>query len=334
MTGGRRVGILGVGAVGVRIARQLLATHADTEVILQDPDTAKVQEAARTLGRSAAVLLEGDLVDQGIDLLIVAAPTGHHLGPIRQCVRVGLPAISTSDRIDEVDALLALDAQAKVAKVSVVLGAGFAPGLTCVLASFLGERFDSVTEVHVAKQGTGGPACARQHHRALSSAAHDWRDGGWVRRAGGSGRELVWFPEPIGGSDCYRAGLIDAKLLKPRFADAVRITARIAASRQDRFTSWLPMLTPPHPEGAVGAIRLEIRGLIEGRQVVQVVGAAERPAIAAAAVAATAADAVLHSNTVAFGASGLAESVAAGDFLRALARRGVRAQEFRGPDHD
>ena len=50
-------------------------------------------------------------------------------------------------------------------------GAGFAPGLTCVLAAHGAARFDQVDEIHVAKSGTGGPACARQHHRAARPRA-------------------------------------------------------------------------------------------------------------------------------------------------------------------
>ena len=35
-----------------------------------------------------------------------------------------------------------------------------------------------------------------------------------VERAGGSGRELCWFPDPIGAVDCYRPALPDP-LLSP-----------------------------------------------------------------------------------------------------------------------
>src|SRR5258708_7949362 len=66
--------------------------------------------------------------------------------------------------------------------------------------------------------GAGGPACARVRRRALGACALDWRDGTWVRRPGGSGRELAGFPDPGGGQDCYRASLPDALVLVPAFA--------------------------------------------------------------------------------------------------------------------
>lgn len=326
----RRIGVVGIGAVGARVARQMLATDTATSVVLADPDTERLRSVTRTLGPNAAALTEGRIDDQGVDLVVVAAACGRHLATVRRCIRGGIPVVSTSDRMEDVQALLALDQQAREASVPVLVGVGFAPGLTCVLAAFCRERFDAVDEVHVAKEGTGGPACARQHHRALSSAARDWRDGGWVKRPGGSGRELVWFPDPIGGSDCYRAALPDALLLRPSFDQAARITARMAATRQDRFTSWLPMLSPPHPEGGVGAVRIELRGRRDGVRVIEILGAVERPAIAAAAVAATAADAVLAGTAGPGGVRGLAESVAPRPFLRSLAERGLTAQEFSG----
>ena len=180
--------------------------------------------------------------------------------------------VSTSDAIVDVQALLDLDTEARERGVTVVVGGGFAPGLTCVLAAHAAAGFDEVDEVHVAKVGTGGPACARQHHRALGGMALDWRDGGWVHRPSGSGRELCWFPDPVGAEDCYRAALPDALVLVPAFPGVGRVTARLAATRRDRLTARLPMLRPPHPEGGPGAVRVEVRGRRGGSRDVTVLG--------------------------------------------------------------
>src|SRR3546814_1708122 len=102
----------------------------------------------------------------------------------------------------------------------------------------------------------------------------------------GSGRELCWFPDPIGAEDCYRAELPDAVLLVPHFPLVDRVTARLSATRRDRITAHLPMLRKPHPEGLVGAVRVEVRGRRDGVQDVNVLGAPDRPAVASGAVAA------------------------------------------------
>jgi saccharopine dehydrogenase-like NADP-dependent oxidoreductase len=147
------------------------------------------------------------------DVLVVAAPSA--LDVVEQGLAAGVPVVTVADGIAAVEALLALDRSARAAGTSLVVGAGMAPGLTDLLACEAALAFDAVEEIHVAKAGTAGPSCARQHHRALGEEALDWRDGNWVRRAGGSGRELCWFPEPVGGRDCYRAALPDALLVVP-----------------------------------------------------------------------------------------------------------------------
>jgi hypothetical protein len=216
-----------------------------------------------------------------------------------------------------------------------VIGAGFSPGLTCLLARHAATEFSAVDEVHVSKSGTAGPACARQHHAALAGESVDWRDGEWVSRPSGSGRELCWFPDPVGGLDCYRAALPDALLLLPAFSAAgvSRITARMSANRRDRVTSRIPMLRKPHAEGTIGAVRVEVRGRRGPVTDVRVLGAIDRPGVAAGAVAAVAVGWALDHRLGdgGGGAGGLAELVAEpAPFLHQLADRGIRAAVFEG----
>jgi hypothetical protein len=324
-----KAAVVGCGAVGARVARQLLAMSTVDEVILRDTATEHARAVARALGDKARVD-EGPLHEVPlVDVVVLATPPQSQLPWARTAVRRGISVVSLTDAIEDVQLLLGLATEARAAGVSVVVGAGFCPGLTCVLARFAAERFDVVDEIHVAKSGTGGPACARQHHRALSGAALDWREQGWVRRRGGSGRELLWFPEPVAARDCYRAALADALLLVPSFPEATRITSRISATRRDRLTARFPMLRPPHPEGRTGAVRVELRGRQEGTHEVSVVGVTERTAVGAAAVAATAAAWTVAGRFPA-GASGLAAIVEPRAFLSDLMDRGLRMFSFDG----
>jgi predicted dinucleotide-binding enzyme len=327
-----RVGIVGAGAVGARLARQLLSTGVDS-VLVRDPDAVRARTVVDSLGEGA----EHDDVEVDapldVDVVVLAGPGGVHADHAARFLRQGHSVVSTSDDIDDVRALLALDAEARERCRTVVVGAGFAPGLTCVLAAHGADRFDTLTEVHVAKVGTGGPACARQHHRALGRMALDWRDGGWVQRPGGSGRELSWFPDPIGAEDCYRGALPDALVIVPAFPGVQRVTARMAATRRDRLTARLPMLWPTHPEGGPGAVRVELRGLRGGATDVVVLGAMDRPAVAAGAVGAVTVQWILDQRLRRHGAAGLAELVDPLAFLAELARRGVKAAIFEGHTH-
>ena len=181
---------------------------------------------------------------------------------------------------------LSLHETAIATGASVVVGAAHCPGLSSLLAAWQFRAFDRVSSISVATFGTGGPACARQHHRGANRSAPEVHRGVLRSVRPGSGRELVWFPEPIGPADCYRAGLIEPFLLHQAFPDVARIEARQAATRRDRLTARLPMLRPPHEEGRLGAVWVEVRGLIDGRVEHRAVGSSTPQATAAAATAA------------------------------------------------
>ena len=327
---GSTVAVIGVGAVGARAARQLVSSDAVAEVRLRDLSAATIDGAARSLGSTASAEPPPYTEPVRAEVAVLATPAGTHTGLARQLIAAGISVVSVSDSIDDVSGLLDLDAEASERGLSVVVGAGFSPGLSCLLAAHAAADFSVVDEIHVSSVGTGGPACARQHHRALRGQAVDWRDGGWVRRAGGSGRELSFFPDPIGGRDCYRAARPEALLLAPAFSGVSRVTARIGATRRDRLTSRLPMLRRPHPEGGPGAIRIEVRGWRDEQRHVKVLGAMDRPAVAAGAVAAVSVLAVLDGTVRRAGAGGLADLVEPLPLLTDLSHRGVRAAVFEG----
>lgn len=323
--------MVGCGAVGSRVARQLLASDRIEQLVVCDSVKDRAVALAYSLGERAVVAR--DVRDADVAGVVLACDAGSHFPMARDAVAAGRFVVSTSDSLDDVRLLQTLDRPATDQQLSVVLGAGFAPGLTCLLARLGASWFDAVDEIHVAKVGTGGPACARQHHRAFRGLALDWRDGAWVQRRGGSGRELCWFPEPVGGRDCYRAELADTVLMVDAFPLVRRVTTRVAATRRDRLTMHLPMLSPPHAEGGVGAIRVELRGRLGTATRVVVLGAIDRPGVAAGSVAAQTCLWVLDGQ-VGPGARGLAETVDVKPFLRELAGRGVRAAIFDGtPRH-
>jgi hypothetical protein len=118
-------------------------------------------------------------------------------------------------------------------------------------------------------------------------------------------------------------------LLVRAFPGVERVTARLAASRRDRLTAHLPMLRRPHPEGLVGATRVEVRGQRGSERDVVVLGALDRPAVATGAVLALAAR-WAAGGRLAPGAAGLAEVPDALGFLTALADVGIKAAMFEG----
>ena len=325
-----RIAVIGLGAVGARAARQLASTDGVDAVLLRDERPERLDEVAASLGPVAVAEPAAITAPPEADAVVLALPSGRHADLAGELIDLDVPVVSASDAMVDARALLDLGPVAKARGVPLVVGAAFSPGMSCVLARHAAAELDEVDEVHVARLGTGGPACARQHHRALGGTALDWRDGGWLQRQGGSGRELCWFPDPVGAADCYRASLPDALLLVQAFPGVDRVTARLAATRRDRMTARLPMLRKPHPEGAVGAVRVEVRGRRGTRRETRILGAMDRPAVAAGAVAAIAAVQAARGELQAVGAAGLAELVDPVTFLGELARRGVKAAVFEG----
>ena len=324
----RSVGVIGAGNVGARVIRQLLYNSEVTSIEVFDSRPGRAQEVVTANGEGISVA--PDLMSIKADVLVLCTAGGTHGDLARHALDSGQHVVSVGDSIADVRALLDLDAVARVRNLSVVVGAGFAPGLSCLLAKHAGRHFDVVEEIHVFKAGTGGPDCARQHHAALGGDAVDWRDGSYIDRRGRSGRELVWFPDPLGSRDCYRGALADALVLVPAFPDVERVTSRISATRRDRLTALLPMLRRPHSDGGPGAVRVEVRGRQGNARDVVVYGAVDHPSVAAATVAAVAADRVLDGRWGPPGARGLATIEDPGSWLADLAQRGVKVATFEG----
>jgi saccharopine dehydrogenase-like NADP-dependent oxidoreductase len=323
------VTVVGLGAVGARAARQLATCSGVDGVLVTDVQPGRAEQVAASLGPHARAVQWGD-ADARQASVVLLAGAEEHPRHAEEALEQGAHVVSVADDIEDVRHLLSLDADARAHDRHVVAGAGFAPGLSCVLARHAAAELEGVDEIHVAKVGTGGPECARQHHRALGDEAVDWRDGAWARRRGGSGRELCWFPDPLGAVDCYRAARPDTLLLVPAFPGVQRVTARVGANRRNRLTARLPMLRRPHPEGGPGAIRVEVRGWRGRARDVKVLGAMEFPSVAAAATAAVAVGFIAEGRMARPGAGGLAELVEPLPFLAELARLGIRAATFVG----
>jgi hypothetical protein len=91
------------------------------------------------------------------------------------------------------------------------------------------------------------------------------------------------------------------------------------------------MMSPPHAEGGVGGVRVEIRGSLNGERCTEVAGVAERTGIIAGAVAASVAMKILE------GTDSISGVVTLGDgrlndraLLDDVIRRGITVFEYIG----
>ena len=261
--------------------------------------------------------------------IVVLAHGGDHAAQVPGLLRRNLHVVTLAEQIDDTRQLIEVDAGST--GTSLIVGAAMSPGLAGLIARHLADQLAIVDEIHVAVHGTAGRSCARVHHRSLSGLAPGWHDHQWLDYVGGSGRELCWFPEPIGALDCYRARTSVPLLLHRAFPAVERISGRRSARRRDRLTAWLPMLSPPHQEGGIGALRVEIRGAdADGGRRCLIAGVAELVGTTAAATAAgfvmALIDGKLPPGVVVAGQAGLPND----ELLGLVQSFGVRLQEFTG----
>lgn len=307
MSDSASVGIIGSGLVGTRVAA-ILSMHGIRPRVVPH-------------------IHATELLDQRI---VVMTHGGNHAALAGTYLSHGISVVSCSDRMADVLAMLDLQDRAVANNAVLIPGAACMPGLSGLLVAHAARAFDQVDEAHLAVHGTGGPACARNHHDALSGTSVGWHDGEWLQRPAGSGRELCWFPDPVGPRDCYRFGTAEPMLLQRVAPSLQRITARVSATRRDRLTARLPMMSPPHAEGGVGGLRVELRGSRQGRRHAEVVGIADRLATVSGAVAAECVNVLLKSGVQPgvriLGAEGLPNA----DILDAVLANGISLHRYVG----
>jgi hypothetical protein len=111
-----------------------------------------------------------------------------------------------------------------------------------------------------------------------------------------------------------------------------RITARVSATRRDRLTARLPMLRKPHAEGLEGALRVEVRGVRNGKRHVEIVGIVDRVATVAGVVAAHTAIALTNTSVPA-GVHTLGQvALPNADILDAVTKSGIELHQFVGTE--
>ena len=319
-TGAPIVGLVGYGVTGRRVGAHLLG--AGIRVAFYDPAVSGAPRGAITVAHTA---------DLAVTDVVALCHPHPHSQLAAEYLAAGVSVVSTSADIADVRVLVDLDDLARRHGAVLIVGAAMSPGLSGLLADHLWRQLHVAEEIHIATHGTAGPACAVQHHDALGDTAIGWHDGVWIERPGGSGRELDWFPEPIGARDCYRGALPEPFLLHRVFPAVSRISARVSGTRRDRLTARLPMLTPPHAAGDIGAVRVEVRGAAaDGARLTVIAGASGPTGDLAAAVTTACIEACL-SGPLEPGVHVLGDATLDPQaLLRRVAALGVRMQEFTG----
>ena len=320
--------VVGLGAVGVRAARQLFDTPGIDRLLLADRDDNRLSEVAEALGVDAQAVdfMPGDPIPSQVDVVATALPAGVDHPIVAAAIAAAVPVASSEDEHEALDQLRVLAPNARAAGVTIAIGCGLAPGLADVLARHAHEAFESVDEIRIARTGWAGPASVATVRHERRVAVRTWHDGSW-REEHPHGDSLVWFPEPIGARDC-RPVTGSTALLADAFPKVARLSVQLGEPpRRARFRRRFG------DDGEWGAARVEVSGRRPGAFDTIVYGVVERTAVAAGAVLAVVATRLAGAAGAAVvepGIHGLGALLEPVPLLAELANRGVRAAAFEG----
>jgi hypothetical protein len=316
--------VVGLGEVGVRTARQLLDTPGVDRVLVGARRAEHAEHTARALqdGAEPVVIGRDRALPDGVDAVACAVDDDDTDAVVDVALRAGAAVAVATGRIPGRDLT-------SPSSSAVVVGCGLAPGLADVLARHAAGALDEVDEVHVARWGVAGPACAAATREILHEPAAEWRNGETVHERG-RGEELIWFPDPVGARECalVAAGVDTLVGAVPGVA---RATVRLGMPNTRRWR----VLGQADPGEGFGAVRAEAWGWQGQARRTVVYGVIERTAVAAGTVLGVTA-AWLAGALPALGAPPapavhpLGRLVEPVPFLGELARRGVKAAAFEG----
>jgi myo-inositol 2-dehydrogenase / D-chiro-inositol 1-dehydrogenase len=116
-----RIGLAGVGRIGVRHAATLCALPDVESVVIADVDGARAREVASDCGVRAAGSLD-ELFASGLDGLVVAAATDAHAGLVIRAADAGLPTFCEKPLAPDISGTLRVMAAVRRTGIAVQVG--------------------------------------------------------------------------------------------------------------------------------------------------------------------------------------------------------------------
>jgi len=223
----------GAGLMGEEIVNQLIS-RSDVQITVADAAANKLAKLSERLGSrvDTAVVNVDDssgLVSEMKKADAVVSAVGPYYKYATKIIESSIAAhVNMVDIDDDFDATLAslkIDAQAKKAGVTVIIGCGASPGVTNIMARYGADKLDKVDEIRLywAESATdpAGPAAMIHWFHITSGEVPMYINGDWVNVKGLSEPEVVEFMPPLGKLEvCYTGHAEPVSL--PRFIKGVK----------------------------------------------------------------------------------------------------------------
>ena len=214
-----RIVVLGAGAMGAFIAKELVRRAPAAEIVIIDAEAARAERlAAEVSVRASAHGCDACATDQlaallkGSAVVVNAAQYSINLDVMKACLIARCHYLDLGGMFHTTRKQLMLSREFEAAGLTAVLGMGAAPGLTNVLARAACDELDTVDTIELSFAAVA-PAAAempvfappysiRTIMQEFSEQSVQFIDGAHAIQPALAGRKQVQFPAPIGPLDC------------------------------------------------------------------------------------------------------------------------------------
>lgn len=293
----------GAGIVGAEAARELAAPGPVRKVIIADSNTRRAEKLCEAIGKKAEYE-QFDALDheEAIRVMKKGDVALSCLGPfalyeekmVRAAMAAGVNYVSICDDSNATEAVLSMNKEIRRTGIFALLGMGWTPGLSNVLARKGMLELDKTKRINISwAAGLGdldGSGEFFKHLLNVFNGQASTRDGGrWKKVAAGSGEETVEFPEPIGKIPVYHVGhpepitiphfypALEQVTLKggvapSGFGTLARTLARLRLTdtpgKRDTSATFVKLLSPFFGShvAAVSALRVDVHGEKKGEE--------------------------------------------------------------------
>jgi saccharopine dehydrogenase-like NADP-dependent oxidoreductase len=257
--------VLGCGQMGREAVNDLHHYAAVDEIVVGTRHPERVEEFIASLGHSGPRVTQARVdansgpelaaLMRRADVVVNCAGPNYRYEVIvaRAAIETRVNLVDLNDEYATTQEMFTLDADARRAGVTVILGLGGSPGVNNIFVRAAANQLDAVEEIHTAwamsALDPGGPALAAHLLCSLSQHALTVQNGRLVEvESFVDGRETIDFPAPVGALDTWHVGHPEPLMLSRSFPEAKTIANKAT-------------FNPPEVNGVIRSLGARVREL-------------------------------------------------------------------------
>jgi saccharopine dehydrogenase-like NADP-dependent oxidoreductase len=210
----------GAGDMGGEVVADLAQFSPESQVVMVDLRRDVAEKKAKSIGLPNVMVEQCDVNrrDDVLGVLKDAKIVVNCVGPFYKYEKVILPLaiesgvgyVDICDDHDATERALSYSDMARSNDVTALIGMGWTPGITNVLARLGAEKLDQAESIHIFWVGSiadsEGLAVTKHVFHVIQGLAPSFENYQWIDVDALSGNEDVEFPDPIGVQNTYYVG--------------------------------------------------------------------------------------------------------------------------------